>query len=126
MSRNTPVASNSLTVRLRLANKPGMLGRITSAIGEAGDTFTDFTTTAGANEDTLDVRTMWATFTGTAGITTVAQAVTGGHLTFTQSGSHTQVYADANGGAHNAGEQILLATLQNTTASAVQAHTLLL
>jgi malate dehydrogenase (oxaloacetate-decarboxylating) len=36
MSRNTPVASNSLTVRLRLANKPGMLGRITSAIGEAG------------------------------------------------------------------------------------------
>ena len=27
MSRNTPVASNSLTVRLRLANKPGMLGR---------------------------------------------------------------------------------------------------
>jgi malate dehydrogenase (oxaloacetate-decarboxylating) len=36
MSRNTPVASNSLTVRVRLANKPGMLGRITSAIGEAG------------------------------------------------------------------------------------------
>src|SRR6266849_4330391 len=36
MSRNTPAASNSLTVRVRLANKPGMLGRITSAIGEAG------------------------------------------------------------------------------------------
>jgi len=36
MSGNTPVASNSLTVRLRLANKPGMLGRIASAIGEAG------------------------------------------------------------------------------------------
>ena len=36
MSRNTPVASNSLTVRVRLANKPGMLGKVTSAIGEAG------------------------------------------------------------------------------------------
>ena len=36
MSGNTPVASNSLTVRIRLANKPGMLGRIASAIGEAG------------------------------------------------------------------------------------------
>ena len=36
MSAHTPVASNSLTVRIRLANKPGMLGRIASAIGEAG------------------------------------------------------------------------------------------
>ncbi len=36
MSTNTPVASYSLTVRVRLANKPGMLGKVTSAIGEAG------------------------------------------------------------------------------------------
>ena len=36
MSTNTPVASYSLTVRVRIANKPGMLGRVTSAIGEAG------------------------------------------------------------------------------------------
>src|SRR6266404_6177574 len=36
MSKNTPVASYSLTVRLRIANQPGMLGKATSAIGEAG------------------------------------------------------------------------------------------
>src|SRR5713226_10175255 len=36
MSKTTPVASYSLTVRLRIANKPGMLGKVTSAIGEAG------------------------------------------------------------------------------------------
>ncbi|HYB42779.1 MAG TPA: malic enzyme-like NAD(P)-binding protein [Candidatus Methylomirabilis sp.] len=36
MSKTTPVASYSLTVRARIANKPGMLGRVTSAIGDAG------------------------------------------------------------------------------------------
>jgi malate dehydrogenase (oxaloacetate-decarboxylating) len=36
MSSNTPVASYSLTVRVRFANRPGMLGKVTSAIGEAG------------------------------------------------------------------------------------------
>src|SRR6266851_3604105 len=36
MNKNTPVASYSLTVRLRIANQPGMLGKVTSAIGEAG------------------------------------------------------------------------------------------
>jgi len=36
MSRSTPVASYSLTVRARIANTPGMLGKATSAIGEAG------------------------------------------------------------------------------------------
>jgi malate dehydrogenase (oxaloacetate-decarboxylating) len=35
---NAPVASYSLTVRVRIANKPGMLGTVTSAIGaEGGD-----------------------------------------------------------------------------------------
>ena len=34
--QNTPVASYSLTVRVTIANKPGMLGKVTSAIGEAG------------------------------------------------------------------------------------------
>jgi malate dehydrogenase (oxaloacetate-decarboxylating) len=33
---NAPSASYSLTVRVRLANKPGMLGKLTSAIGKAG------------------------------------------------------------------------------------------
>ncbi|HVQ77568.1 MAG TPA: malic enzyme-like NAD(P)-binding protein [Candidatus Binatia bacterium] len=33
---NAPTAGYSLTVRLRLDNKPGMLGRVTSAIGEMG------------------------------------------------------------------------------------------
>src|SRR6185503_12999622 len=36
MAKITPVASYSLTVRLRIANLPGMLGKVTSAIGEAG------------------------------------------------------------------------------------------
>src|SRR6266446_694973 len=31
-----PSASYSLTVRLEILNKPGMLGRVTSAIGKAG------------------------------------------------------------------------------------------
>src|SRR5437899_9139147 len=32
----TPSASYSFTVRLQIMNKPGMLGRVASAIGEAG------------------------------------------------------------------------------------------
>ncbi|MBM3221831.1 MAG: NAD-dependent malic enzyme [Candidatus Rokubacteria bacterium] len=36
MSVNAPSASYSLTVRLEINNKPGMLGKITSAIGKAG------------------------------------------------------------------------------------------
>ena len=33
---NAPTASYSVTVRLQIENKPGMLGKVTSAIGEAG------------------------------------------------------------------------------------------
>jgi len=36
MSSVSPSASYSLTVRLEIVNKPGMLGRVASAIGEAG------------------------------------------------------------------------------------------
>ena len=36
MSANAPSASYSLTVRLEIDNKPGMLGKITSAIGKGG------------------------------------------------------------------------------------------
>jgi malate dehydrogenase (oxaloacetate-decarboxylating) len=36
MSVNAPSASYSLTVRLQIDNKPGMLGKITSAIGKGG------------------------------------------------------------------------------------------
>ena len=36
MAKSTPIASYSLTVRARIANRPGMLGKLTSAIGEAG------------------------------------------------------------------------------------------
>src|SRR3989442_12508989 len=32
----SPSASYSLTVRLEITNKPGMLGQVTSAIGKAG------------------------------------------------------------------------------------------
>ena len=98
---------------------------IYNLINEGGDTVTDFTTAAGLDQDALDFRPMWATFTGTAGIATVAAAVASGHLTFTQSGANTQVFADANGGVHNPGEQILLATVNNTTAAAVQGLTII-
>src|SRR6185436_2529489 len=33
---NAPTASHSLTVRLEIQNKPGMLGKVTSALGKAG------------------------------------------------------------------------------------------
>jgi malate dehydrogenase (oxaloacetate-decarboxylating) len=33
---NAPTASHSLTVRIEIDNKPGMLGKVTSAIGKAG------------------------------------------------------------------------------------------
>jgi len=33
---NAPTASHSLTVRLEIQNKPGMLGKVTSAIGKGG------------------------------------------------------------------------------------------
>jgi Ca2+-binding RTX toxin-like protein len=91
-------------------------------IAEGGDTITDFGM-AGDDLDILDLRPMFfPTFTNTAGITTVAQAVATGHLTFTQVGANTQVFADANGGSNN---KVLLATLQNTTAATVQALTLI-
>jgi Ca2+-binding RTX toxin-like protein len=92
-------------------------------INEGGDTITDFSTAGGADLDILDLRPMFfPTFTNTGGVTTVAQAVASGHLTFTQAGANTQVFADADGGANN---NVLLATLNNTTASAVQALTLI-
>jgi malate dehydrogenase (oxaloacetate-decarboxylating) len=34
--KNAPTASYSLTVRVQIDNRPGMLGKVTSAIGEAG------------------------------------------------------------------------------------------
>jgi trimeric autotransporter adhesin len=92
-------------------------------ISEAGDTISGFTTASGNGLDILDLRTMFTSFTGFGGGGAGAAAMSG-HLTFTQLGSDTQVYADANGGAHNAGEQILLATLTGTTAAAVQTVTL--
>jgi len=36
MTTVRPSASNSIIVRLEIANKPGMLGRITTVIGQAG------------------------------------------------------------------------------------------
>src|SRR5918998_1013142 len=38
MSSIAPSASYSLTVRLEITNRPGMLGRVASAIGDAGGT----------------------------------------------------------------------------------------
>lgn len=36
MATIAPSASNSFTVRLQLTNRPGMLGRVAMAIGQAG------------------------------------------------------------------------------------------
>ena len=36
MAQITPVASYSLTVRVRFDNRPGMLGKVAAAIGDAG------------------------------------------------------------------------------------------
>src|SRR2546423_9109691 len=33
---NAPTASHSLTVRLQILNRPGMLGKVTSALGKGG------------------------------------------------------------------------------------------
>jgi Ca2+-binding RTX toxin-like protein len=94
-----------------------------SNISEAGDTINSFSTAGGNGLDILDLRTMFTTFTGWGG-GTATTAETLGYLTYTPSGADTQVFADANGGAHNAGEQILLATITSTTAAAVQNVTL--
>jgi Ca2+-binding RTX toxin-like protein len=92
-------------------------------ISEAGDTINGFTASAGNALDILDLRTMFTTFTNWSG-SGAAAAVADGHLTCTQLGGNTLVYADANGGVHDAGEQILLVTLIGTTAAAVQGNTL--
>ncbi len=68
---------------------------------------------------------LFPTFTNTAGISTAAQAVTSGHLTFTQSGAHVEVYVDADGGTHAPGKQVLMATLLDQTAANVQTYTLI-
>ena len=62
------------------------------------------------------------TFSNIAGITTVAQAVASGHITFTQAGADTQVRVDGNGGGN---ENVLLATLTNTNAGLAQILTLI-
>jgi Ca2+-binding RTX toxin-like protein len=92
-------------------------------ISEGGDTITGFTTAGGNGLDILDLRTMFTTFVGWGGGSSTT-AETSGYLTFTESGTNTLVYADANGGTHNAGEQVLLATITGTTASAVRNATL--
>jgi Ca2+-binding RTX toxin-like protein len=93
------------------------------SITHAGDVITDFKTNAGQDDDIMDFRPMFfATFSNTAGITTIAQAVASGHLTYVQSGANTQVFADADGGGNN---NVLMATLLNTTAAGVQQYTLI-
>src|SRR5713226_10219623 len=53
---NAPSASYSLTMRVQIANKPGMLGKVTSAIGEAGgDIGGEDLVEAGQKEMTRDI-----------------------------------------------------------------------
>ncbi len=80
-------------------------------IGEGGDTITDFTM---ADSDLLDLRAMFDTFAGGAAMTT-ASAQASGHLTVTQLGADTAVYADATGGANN---NVLIAVLEGTNTTA--------
>jgi 2',3'-cyclic-nucleotide 2'-phosphodiesterase (5'-nucleotidase family) len=93
------------------------------AISQAGDTITDFTTT-GPDVDILDLRALFPTFANTAGVVTITQAVASGHLSYLQNGADTHVLADADGSL-GGGAQVLLATLQNTTAANVQIFTLI-
>lgn len=80
-------------------------------ISEAGDLITDFSM---AEVDVLDLRAMFDTFVGGGALdTNTAQA--SGHLTVTQIGADTAVYADANGGGDN---NVLVALLQNTNTTA--------
>ena len=102
---------------------PGNDSFIFSNVNEAGDLITDFTTTAGADADILDLRTLFSTFTGAFG-TTAASATASGHLFLQQFNVDTLVWVDANGGAHNPGELVFLAQLQNTNATAALGSTL--
>jgi Ca2+-binding RTX toxin-like protein len=91
-------------------------------ITDAGDVITDFHTHAGLEDDILDLRPLFPTFTNTPGVLTVDDAVASGHLSYVQSGANTQVFADADGGGDN---NVLLVTLLNTTAVDVQIYTLI-
>jgi Ca2+-binding RTX toxin-like protein len=97
-----------------------------SNISEAGDRIHSFSTVGGNSLDILDLRTMFTTFTPVSfsyGNRTT-DAILDGHLTYFQFGADTHVFVDANGGAHAAGEQILLAIITGSTATAVQNVTL--
>ncbi|MGL5363560.1 MAG: calcium-binding protein [Bosea sp. (in: a-proteobacteria)] len=87
-----------------------------TSISDWGDSILDFTTTPGANLDLIDLRPMFAGFTPGFGAS-AASAITSGHLTLAQSGANTAIFVDANGGAHNAGEQTFLALVYNTNAA---------
>ena len=93
-------------------------------VEHAGDTITDFQTFSGAEDDILDFRPMWSTFTNTGGITTVAQAVASGHFAYVQNGANVEVYADKDGMAGGTAS-VLLVTVQNQLAANVQTYTLL-
>ncbi|MGL5362782.1 MAG: calcium-binding protein [Bosea sp. (in: a-proteobacteria)] len=92
-------------------------------INEAGDIITDFSTVIALN-DVLDLRVMFSTFTGAFG-TTAASAIASGHLTMVQAGADTNIFVDANGGAHGVGEQVLLLIAQNANAAAMQGTVLI-
>ncbi len=93
-------------------------------VQEAGDVITDFNTTSGSDLDILDLRPLWETFTNFGEIFTVSDAVSIGHFRFVQSGANTQVFADRDTVTGSEAE-VLLVTILNTNASAVQGLTLI-
>ncbi|MGL5362223.1 MAG: hypothetical protein ACRDBH_05045 [Bosea sp. (in: a-proteobacteria)] len=97
---------------------------IYTSIAEAGDVITDFTT-SGPMLDILDLRAMFKTFSAGFGSTSTT-AINSGHLTLTQAGANVNVFVDANGGAHLAGEQVLLGIVQNVTTTALRPDILVL
>jgi VCBS repeat-containing protein len=93
-------------------------------LGEGEDTISDFNTNApGSGGDKLDISavldlpgSIWAG-------TTLADAVTGGYVTFGDNGGHVQVNVDIDGTAGSGGASALavLSTVTFTTAAAAQA-----
>jgi malate dehydrogenase (oxaloacetate-decarboxylating) len=77
----TPSAQYSLTIRVEIADRPGMLGRVASAIGEAGGTIGAVDLVALEDGRTIrDITTLCAGEAEWAGITAAIEALDGARV----------------------------------------------
>jgi hypothetical protein len=84
-------------------------------LGEGEDTISDFNTNApGSGGDKLDISAVLDLPGSTWAGTTLADAVTGGYVTFSGNGGHVQVNVDIDGSAGSGGSSAL-AVLSNVT-----------